>query len=241
MTGNSTNAAIALVHGSMIDFLRRMALISAFVFGGFLTGYLGGNYDNFNLGHSYGRIFLAGLILLIFAEISNFLVEDGILFCVFCSMACGLQNAMTTKFSGNMIRTTHITGSLTDIGLTLGRMARGRIDGAWKLGLLVPMTLTFFIGGVLGTAFHHWLGKSAILLNILFYGGTGVIYTIYFSKYFKVSYYRAIFENVEFMSFIDKARDDYDFMSLMEYRESTPSANDKDYSFDKNKNQDEIF
>lgn len=35
----------------------------------------------------------------------------------------GLQNALITKLSGAEIRTTHITGIITDIGIELGRMA----------------------------------------------------------------------------------------------------------------------
>lgn len=35
----------------------------------------------------------------------------------------GLQNALITKLSGAEIRTTHITGIVTDIGIELGRMA----------------------------------------------------------------------------------------------------------------------
>ena len=135
-------------------------------------------------------------------------------------MACGLQNAMTTKFSGNMIRTSHATGALTDIGLTLGRMARGRKDSLWKLGLLVPMTLSFFIGGVLAAALFRPFGRQSLVLSILLYGGTAVVYTVYFSKYFNVSYYKAMFGNVEFFSNKDKQTDSYNFDAPLTYHAS---------------------
>jgi hypothetical protein len=37
----------------------------------------------------------------------------------------GLQNSLTTKYSGNTIRTTHLTGATTDLGIALGHLIRG--------------------------------------------------------------------------------------------------------------------
>ncbi len=38
--------------------------------------------------------------------------------------ACGLQNGMATRFSGAVVRTTHMSGIVTDIGLLLGNWMR---------------------------------------------------------------------------------------------------------------------
>ena len=40
-------------------------------------------------------------------------------------MALGLQNAMTTRFSGAVIRTTHLTGMTTDLGLLTAHWIQG--------------------------------------------------------------------------------------------------------------------
>jgi uncharacterized membrane protein YoaK (UPF0700 family) len=40
-------------------------------------------------------------------------------------MAMGMQNAMTTKFSGAVIRTTHITGLTTDMGIVTANWLQG--------------------------------------------------------------------------------------------------------------------
>lgn len=37
----------------------------------------------------------------------------------------GLQNAMVSHYKGTIIRTTHLSGVLTDLGLALGYIARG--------------------------------------------------------------------------------------------------------------------
>ncbi|MBR8657487.1 DUF1275 domain-containing protein [Achromobacter sp. Marseille-Q0513] len=79
----------------------------------------------------------------------------------------GLQNAMITKVSKSEIRTTHVTGMVTDIGIELGKLfywnAAGqseervpvRADRA-KLRVLSCMVSLFFVGGVAGAyAFFH--------------------------------------------------------------------------------------
>lgn len=71
----------------------------------------------------------------------------------------GLQNATVTKISGARMRTTHVTGIVTDIGIELGKMLywnRSRriaekvtADKA-KMLLLVCLLISFFAGGVTG-------------------------------------------------------------------------------------------
>jgi uncharacterized membrane protein YoaK (UPF0700 family) len=76
----------------------------------------------------------------------------------------GLQNAIVTKISGEVIRTTHLTGMVTDVGIKLGRILYGQLNGTsslenvdmGKLGLLVSLIGLFFGGGVIGAlAFRH--------------------------------------------------------------------------------------
>lgn len=78
----------------------------------------------------------------------------------------GLQNAIITKISQNEIRTTHVTGMVTDIGIELGRLfywnrgvhpgkqeVRADRDNLWLLICLVSL---FVIGGIAGAVgFEH--------------------------------------------------------------------------------------
>jgi uncharacterized membrane protein YoaK (UPF0700 family) len=90
----------------------------------------------------------------------------------------GLQNAIITKLSNAVIRTTHVTGMVTDIGIALGRIvsatANGR-DGAISgelatLRLLSSLIALFFVGGVTGAlgfkhvGFFFTIPLAAILL-----------------------------------------------------------------------------
>jgi uncharacterized membrane protein YoaK (UPF0700 family) len=80
------------------------------------------------------------------------------------SFSMGLQNAIITKISDAEIRTTHVTGTITDIGIELGRafywnhnpkLLPVRADHR-RLLLLSLLVLLFFIGGAISTfAFPH--------------------------------------------------------------------------------------
>jgi hypothetical protein len=97
------------------------------------------------------------------------------------SLACGLQNGMCTAFSGAVIRTTHVTGILTDIGLILGQtMFHPRTrKHLWKLKVLVPLYGTFCLGGVIGWFAYKLLQAKAILLPCAAVGILGVAHLCY--------------------------------------------------------------
>jgi uncharacterized membrane protein YoaK (UPF0700 family) len=76
----------------------------------------------------------------------------------------GLQNAIVTKLSGAVIRTTHLTGMVTDVGIKLGRMLYALFTGGplmahvevGKLRLLTSLIGLFFTGGLIGAlGFKH--------------------------------------------------------------------------------------
>jgi len=82
----------------------------------------------------------------------------------------GLQNALITKLSNAEIRTTHITGIITDIGIELGKLfywnrtrgpeiARVMADRQ-RLRVLSLLALYFFLGGVIGALGFSYLGTS---------------------------------------------------------------------------------
>ncbi len=69
--------------------------------------------------------------------------------------AMGLQNALITIVSGSVIRTTHLTGLFTDLGVNLARLIiphKKQEDSVIKRKLILLLTIAFhfFIGGVIG-------------------------------------------------------------------------------------------
>lgn len=97
----------------------------------------------------------------------------------------GLQNAVITKLSNAVIRTTHITGIVTDIGIELGKLIywngprsdlRPNVycDRA-RLAVLTSLAFSFFAGGVVGAVgFTHLGYVSTVPLAVLLIGLAGV-------------------------------------------------------------------
>lgn len=87
----------------------------------------------------------------------------------------GLQNAIMTKLSGARIRTTHVTGLVTDMSIELGKLFywnASRHDSGKpfvradrkKLKLLASLVGLFFSGGVAGAIGFKQLGFAASLI-----------------------------------------------------------------------------
>jgi uncharacterized membrane protein YoaK (UPF0700 family) len=85
----------------------------------------------------------------------------------------GLQNALVTKLSHAEIRTTHMTGIVTDIGIELGKGLYWNADRSKpkvganreRLGLLATLLFCFFTGGVAGAiGFKHFGFVSTVPL-----------------------------------------------------------------------------
>ena len=103
------------------------------------------------------------------------------------SLGCGLQNGMCTTFSGAVIRTTHVTGILTDIGLILGQAIfypRTR-KHLWKLKVLVPLYGGFCLGGVTGWIAYQLLHSRAILVPCGLLGNFGIAHLCYCKIFLK--------------------------------------------------------
>lgn len=86
----------------------------------------------------------------------------------------GLQNAMVTKVSKSEIRTTHVTGMVTDIGIELGKLFYWNLEKAdttkplvlanrQKLRVLTTLVGLFFLGGVVGAVGFKYVGFSVTL------------------------------------------------------------------------------
>ena len=101
-------------------------------------------------------------------------VDDETLIVFSLSFLMGFQNAVTTMISQARVRTTHISGMATDIGIGLAALASGpaaRRDAAPKLGLYSLTLVCFALGGIAGAMLFglvgHWLFAMAAGVLIL--------------------------------------------------------------------------
>jgi uncharacterized membrane protein YoaK (UPF0700 family) len=97
----------------------------------------------------------------------------------------GLQNALITKVSKAEIRTTHITGIVTDIGIELGKLVYWNgatppgqprvVANRGRLKLLTALALSFFTGGVVGAYGFKHVGYIATVPLSLVLGMLAVV------------------------------------------------------------------
>lgn len=181
VTGSTTKAAILLYKGSYIAMSKLIVLIGCFIFGSMLSAMLT-HHQTFHLGREYNRIFLLGSFFLGLGCVFRVYLPEYQFYALCAAVTCGLQNAMTTRYSNNILRTTHLTGTATDIGIVLGHLTLGNKKDQWKLYLLVPMYISFFLGGLIGAVAEDKMGSEYSLYSSLFlFAGTGLIYMIYLS------------------------------------------------------------
>ncbi|WP_245516271.1 YoaK family protein [Ancylobacter aquaticus] len=165
MSGIISSAADHAVLGAIDLVLAAAGALTAFVLGAAISSVL----VNWGRLHVAGREYslpltLEALLLLVFAAIGPFTRQSGLMLGLAVAVLCfimGLQNATVTKMSGAKIRTTHVTGIVTDIGIELGKLLysnrRRRTADAplvladrEKLRLLSYFLVAFFGGGVVG-------------------------------------------------------------------------------------------
>lgn len=60
------------------------------------------------------------------------------------------------------MRTTHVTGLLTDLGIYLGKWLLGRERDAWRWQMYVMLFVGFLLGGILGGLSFSQFGLTAL-------------------------------------------------------------------------------
>ncbi|OOG41302.1 hypothetical protein B0B52_13130 [Polaromonas sp. A23] len=179
MTGIVSAIADDLVVGSITLALAGLVSLSAFIAGAITTTLLISWARRQELRSKYAlALLLEAALLLIFglvgANLKSFaalLVPTAVLLLCFIM---GLQNAIITKISNAEIRTTHMTGVVTDLGIELGRLiywnqskkansiqfVKANTD---KLFIHASLLGLFFSGGIAGAVAFKAMGFSATL------------------------------------------------------------------------------
>lgn len=183
MTGMLSSVADNLVMGRTS--LVATALLSILSFAcGAASAALLVNYSRRNSNRNVYTLplLLEAILLLIFGLIgANLRMHELVNLSLTAVLLCyvmGLQNALITKISNAEIRTTHVTGLLTDIGIELGKLMywnRGAendsghyvVANRRKLRTHVLLVTAFLGGGVAGAlGFKHVGFISTIPLSI---------------------------------------------------------------------------
>lgn len=176
LTGTTSLLGAALARGDLRAVGHLWGVLIAFCLGAMLSGLIIQD-QTLKLGRRYGVV-LALEATLLLAAIPLFKQEQ-IWGALLAAVACGLQNAMVTTYSGSAVRTTHVSGMFTDLGIGLGHLLRGMPLSVRRLTLSGLIISGFLGGGVLGAWLYRHFGYDALLAPAVLTGVTGVGYVAY--------------------------------------------------------------
>jgi uncharacterized membrane protein YoaK (UPF0700 family) len=176
LTGTTTLLGAAVASGDLRAALHLAGTAAAFVAGAMLGGMVIQD-ATLRLGRRYG-VALAIESALLFVSVALFNRRQIAGFMI-AAMACGLQNAMATTYSGALVRTTHLSGMFTDLGIGLGHALRGLPLQRRRLLLCALIISAFFVGGIAGALLFARLGFDALLVPATLTGIVGVGYFAY--------------------------------------------------------------
>lgn len=164
VTGTVTLAAAALIKGDWSHFALAFWIVLAFFVGSIVSGVIIPN-EALRLGHRYGLALVIESMLL-FAATACF-YQQSVWGELLASAACGLQNAMLATYSGSVIRTTHLTGIISDLGAAFGHYISRQYFDAKKFRLQGSILLSFFVGAALGAWCYLLVSYWALLIPAL--------------------------------------------------------------------------
>src|SRR5512133_1386220 len=176
MTGAVSRIAIDVSARNQTDLLGALTIFFGFLTGAIASGLIIGG-TKLQPGRRYGVAMMTeGLLLTLSAILLVNGKQGGI---PVAAMACGLQNAMASSYCGLILRTTHVTGMVTDIGVLLGHWIRYRRIEIWKLILLLVILSGFFVGGILGGIGYARFGLTPLFAVAAGCTGAGLLYYIW--------------------------------------------------------------
>lgn len=161
MTGNVSMLAMAILEWQPEQAIYLLLIVISYVIGSFYSGLILGN-SHFSLGRRYGLplSLVAFFIVLCWVLVPYFPRYALLWACV----AMGVQNAMVSHYKGTIIRTTHLSGVLTDLGLALGYIARGLKVSNRRILLHTLILLGFFLGGIIASLIYPLLELNSFLV-----------------------------------------------------------------------------
>lgn len=128
---------------------------------------------SFDLQGRYGEVqFIIGLVLLFI----YFVVNNEVVFLLFISMSLGVQNGLIRFYKGMGFKTTHVTGTLSDLGSYIGYYLSGDKSNKWKITFQSMLLLSFLLGTFAGILTHTYLQHIILLIGAILYICLGLLY-----------------------------------------------------------------
>ncbi|MDR6267625.1 YoaK family protein [Roseobacter sp. N2S] len=182
MTGNISASADQLANGAVLVSLSFLGLVVAFICGAGMAALVIQTGERRQIRSVYALAIAAEAMILlllgatlVLSSAAAFSMGHETFLVIVLSFVMGLQNAVTTMISRARVRTTHVSGMATDIGIELAALVGeqgARRDAGEKLKLHSLTLACFAIGGVCGALVFQLVGSwlfviaAAVLLLI---------------------------------------------------------------------------
>lgn len=169
-----------------------LSFVMAFFAGAFFTSFLMESRARVNANYmGIIPVSIECLILTIVAFLPSQFFEDNALSIALTLLFCmGMQNALVTNISNSIVRTTHLTGLFTDLGIELAQLffyvkkpQQKRLLSSIKLHFSI---ITFFFMGLIigGWLYMHYNKRAFLLASVLLI--IGMLYGTVKSKMIKL-------------------------------------------------------
>ncbi len=179
MSGIVSSIADNIVLGDGLLVIGAVGLLCSFLGGAAATAIMINWARHRDLKSEYAlSLVVEAMLLLLFgllgANLDAYVAITAPLAALLLCFIMGLQNAIMSKMSNAEIRTTHMTGVVTDLGIELGRMLywnrgrqrhmQGHVHARWeKVTIQIAILSMFFTGGIIGAVGFKYLGFSTVL------------------------------------------------------------------------------
>jgi uncharacterized membrane protein YoaK (UPF0700 family) len=160
LTGTTTMLGIALSMADFHSILHFAVLLGSFMAGNALSGLIIED-TALKLGRRYLVALLMETALLCLATVLLRNQNSGGHYLASC--ACGLQNAMVTTYSGTVVRTTHVSGMFTDLGISIGHALRHHPVDRRRVRLSLIVISGYLAGAVTGAGLFRHLDYATLL------------------------------------------------------------------------------
>ncbi len=175
VTGHFAFFAERIFENQINEALHSLFYILSFFIGALVSSILVESISKINLRlTNIMPILLESSILMVVSGCGIvFLQSHAVLIACFLLFAMGIQNALVTQISNSIVRTTHLTGLFTDLGIEISQLfyykdpsKRIRLKSSIKLRLVI--ILFFFTGCVFGGFLYSYFQIQSLLAAVFF-------------------------------------------------------------------------
>lgn len=161
--------------------------IFSFLFGSFSSSFLIEKFKENKKLNVYVLPTIFECIILITIAIMSDVIEIKYPDLIVCLLlfAMGLQNSYVTKISNAVVRTTHLTGLFTDLGIEISQLFFPKLHPNREklkenIKLRISIILFFFAGGIVGGFLYS---KLDLKLNTLIFGAFILLISLFYDDF----------------------------------------------------------